>query len=73
MINIPQTETTKNLIEIAIKEPVAITRKGKPVIYMLTPQALEDMIDGMLAEEAEKKGFATDEEVEELLKSIKDA
>jgi hypothetical protein len=71
MLNIPYKETSISTIDKAINEPIAITKRGKTIIYMLTPQALEDLIDGMLAEEAEKKGFASDEEVDEFIQSIR--
>jgi hypothetical protein len=67
MINIPQTETTKNLIEIAMKETIKFTENGETIAYLMTPDALEDYVDAFMAIEAEKNGFASDEEVKRVM------
>jgi len=39
----------------------------------MSPQVLQDYVDGCIAMEAEKNGFATEQETLEFLNSIKDA
>ncbi len=75
MINIEKIEAPETFIEmIKTGEPLIITNKeGKKIAYVLTPEALEDMLDGFLAEEAEKGGMLGVEETEKFLNSIRNA
>lgn len=76
MITMPSVEAQNNfgrLIDTAIREPVTITRRGRPVVYVLTQQAIQDMVDGILAEQAELEGFVSDEELGHFLDTLKNA
>jgi PHD/YefM family antitoxin component YafN of YafNO toxin-antitoxin module len=75
-INITSTKAQNNFgetIDTAIRQPVAITRRKRKVLYMFTPEALEDMIDGVLAMQAQKEGFLTIDETDDFLNSIRNA
>lgn len=76
MLTMPSVEAQNNfgrMIDTAIREPIAITRRGRAVVYVLSPQAIQDFIDGYLAQQAEKEGFLSIEETEEFLNSIRNA
>lgn len=76
MLTMPSVEAQNNfgrMIDTAIREPVVITRHGRPVVYVLTREAIQDMVDGILAQTAEQEGFASDSEVEGFLESIRNA
>ncbi|MBK8455564.1 MAG: hypothetical protein WAQ53_18590 [Thiofilum sp.] len=59
------------VIEQAMEVPVMITRENRPLVYVLSPQALEDLIDGYLAKEAEREGFLSVEETEKALSAFR--
>ncbi len=77
MLSFPSVQAQNNfgtLIDTAQQHKiVSITRRGRVAAYVLSPQVLEDYIDGFLATEAEKGGFATPEETEAFLKQFRDA
>jgi len=73
MINIQHTEVQKEIIDKINKGNIAIIKEGKPIAYVLTPQNLEDYIDNILAEQAEKEGMLSIEETETFLNEIKNA
>lgn len=67
------------LLDAAQREPVTITKKGRPVAVVLSKEdferleALEDAYWGNLAEEARKEGSLGVEESERLLQSYLNA
>jgi hypothetical protein len=65
--------TFGNVIDKSQREIVSVTRRGRVATLVMSPQVLEDYVDGMLALEAEKRGFASDEETQALLNSLRDA
>jgi prevent-host-death family protein len=76
MITMPSLEAQNNfgrLLDTAIREPVEITRRGRHVVYVISREAIRDMVDGILAQQAEQEGFASDDEVSDFLASIKNA
>ncbi len=42
------------LIDSARREPVAVTRRGRPVAYVVSPEDIEDLLDGRDAADALK-------------------
>jgi prevent-host-death family protein len=76
MITMPSLEAQNNfgrLLDTAIREPVEITRRGRHVVYVISREAIRDMVDGILAQQAEQEGFASDDEVSDFLASLKNA
>jgi prevent-host-death family protein len=55
------------LIDHAQREMVTVTRRGRVAAYVMSPQVLEDYLEGFLATQAEKTGFATPEETQALV------
>jgi PHD/YefM family antitoxin component YafN of YafNO toxin-antitoxin module len=52
---ISATEASKNFgsfINTALQHPVTITKNNKKVLITITPQYLEDLIDGALSDQA---------------------
>jgi hypothetical protein len=58
------------LIDSAQREVVSVTRRGRVAAYVMSPQVLEDYIDGRLAMEAEKDGFASPEDTAAFVKTL---
>lgn len=52
---------------------VRVTRRGRESVYVMSPEVLEDYLDGYLAIEAEKSGMLTHEETEQFLNQFRDA
>lgn len=76
MLTLPSVQAQNNfgtLIDTAQREIVSVTRRGRVAAYVMSPQVLEDYIDGYMAMEAEKGGFATPEETQAFLNSLADA
>jgi hypothetical protein len=76
MLTLPSVQAQNNfgtMIDHAQREMVSVTRRGRVAAYVMSPQVLEDYLDGYLATEAGKNGFASHEETEAFLNSIKDA
>lgn len=76
MLTLPSVQAQNNfgtLIDTAQREIVSVTRRGRVAAYVMSPQVLEDYIDGYMAMEAEKRGFATPEETQAFLNSLTDA
>jgi PHD/YefM family antitoxin component YafN of YafNO toxin-antitoxin module len=76
MLTLPSVQAQNNfgtLIDNAQREIVSVTRRGRVAAYVMSPQVLEDYIDGHLAMEAEKGGFASPEETDAFLNSLRNA
>ena len=58
------------LIDSAQREIVSVTRHGRVAAYVMSPQVLEDYIDGRMAMEAQKGGFASPEEIQAFLNTL---
>jgi hypothetical protein len=61
------------LLDKSQREIVSVTRHGRVTALVMSPEVLEDYIDGYLALEAEKRGFASPEETASFLNSLRDA
>lgn len=59
------------LIDAAQREPVAITRRGRTVAFMIAPEALTDFAEGWLAQKAEAEGFLEESEASALLTRLR--
>ena len=76
MLTVPSVQAQKifdALIDRTQREVVSVTRSGRVAAYVMSPQVLEDYIDGRLAMEAEKGGFASTEDTEALVKTLGNA
>lgn len=61
------------LLDKSQREIVSVTHRGRVTALVMSPQVLQDYIDGYLALEAEKKGFASPKETEQFLNSLRNA
>ncbi|SJM93592.1 Antitoxin of toxin-antitoxin system StbD [Crenothrix polyspora] len=61
------------LIDTAQIEVVSVTRKGRTVAYVMSPDVAQDWVDGQIAMQAEQSGFLSTEETEDFLNSIRNA
>jgi prevent-host-death family protein len=61
------------LIDTAQREVVSITRRGRPVAYVISPDIVQDWLDGQLATQAEKEGFLSVSESNNFLSHIRNA
>jgi hypothetical protein len=76
MLTLPSVQAQNNfgtLIDHAQREMVSVTRRGRVAAYVMSPQVLEDYLDGYLAMEAEKNGMASPEETQAFLETIRNA
>ena len=62
-----------NLLDKAQREMISVTRRGRAVALVMSPEVLEDYVDARLAMQAQAEGFATDEETQKFLDSIHNA
>jgi ATP-dependent Clp protease adapter protein ClpS len=62
-----------NLLDKAQRQMVSVTRRGRAVALVMSPEVLEDYVDARLAMQAETEGFATDAETKAFLTSIHNA
>jgi prevent-host-death family protein len=62
-----------NLLDKAQRQMVSVTRRGRPVALVMSPEVLEDYVDARLAMQAEAEGFATTKETTDFLASLRHA
>ena len=55
------------VIDQSQREMVSVTRRGRVVSLVMSPQVLEDYIDGILATKAREEGLLTVEESQAIL------
>ena len=55
------------VIDQSQREMVSVTRRGRVVSLVMSPQVLEDYIDGILATKAREDGLLTVEESQAIL------
>lgn len=75
MLTIPSVQAQNSfgsLLDKAQRQMVTVTRNGRPVALVMSPEVLEDYIDARLALEAEQEGFASEQETADFLKSLQD-
>lgn len=76
MLTMPSVQAQNSfgtLIDTAQKQMVSVTRRGRSVALVMSPQVLQDYMDGFLATQAEKEGFASHEETEVFLNTLRNA
>ncbi len=61
------------LLDTAQKHMVRVTRRGRESVYVMSPEVLEDYLDGFLAMETEKNGMLSYESSEKFLNQFKNA
>ena len=74
MLIIPSVQAQNSfgvLIDKAQRQMVSVTRRGRPVALVMSPEVLQDYLDGQLAKVAEAEGFASDEEVTNFVTSLR--
>ena len=63
MLTIPLVQAQNSfgrLFDKAKRQMVTVTRNGRPVALVMSPEVLEDYIDARLALKAEQEGFASE-------------
>lgn len=76
MVSMPSVEAQNrfgHLADIAQREIVSVTRRGRVSLLVMSPQVLEDYVDAQLAMSAESEGFLSEEESEKFLNQFRDA
>ena len=76
ILTMPSVQAQNNfgmLIDTAQRQIVSITRRGRSAALIMSPSLLEDYVDARLAMAAEAEGFASDEEMQDFLNSIRHA
>jgi hypothetical protein len=76
MLTMPSVQAQNSfgtLIDTAQKQMVSVTRRGRSVALVMSPQVLQDYMDGYLATQAEKAGFASPEETQTFLNTLRHA
>jgi prevent-host-death family protein len=76
MLTMPSVEAQNSfglLIDKAQRQMVTITRRGRPVAYVMSPEVMEDYVDGQLAVRAEAEGFLGVEASRDFLNQFRDA
>lgn len=61
------------LIDTAQREVVSVTRRGRTVAYVMSPEIIQDWLDGQLASQIEKQGFLSSSETNTFLQRIRNA
>ena len=74
LLTIPSVQAQNNfgtLIDTAQREIVSITRRGRSAALIMSPQVLEDYIEGRLAMDAEAEGLMSEDETSAFLSRIR--
>lgn len=61
------------LIDKAQREIISVTRRGRPVALVMSPEVLGDYIDGILALQAESNGLLSEVESKKVLDKFRNA
>lgn len=75
-LTIPSVEAQNNfgrLLDSAQRQMVAVTRRGRPVALVMSPEVLQDHIDAQLALQAEADGVLSVDETEAFLNQFRHA
>jgi hypothetical protein len=59
--------TFGNVIDKSQREIVSVTRRGRVATLVMSPEVLEDYIEGRLAQEAEARGMLTAQQTKTIL------
>lgn len=73
-LTIPSVEAQNNfgrLLDSAQRQIVSVTRRGRPVALVMSPEVLQDHVDAQLALQAEAEGFADDAQTAALLEALR--
>jgi prevent-host-death family protein len=76
MLTMPSVEAQNSfgaLIDKAQRQVVSITRHGRPVAYVLSPEVMADYIDGQLALQAQNEGFLSVDASKDFLNQFRGA
>lgn len=74
MLTMPSVEAQNSfglLLDKAQRQIVSVTRRGRPSVFIMSPEILQDYMDGYLAKQAEQNGFANVEETELFLNTLR--
>lgn len=76
MLTIPSVEAQNNfgaLLDKAQRQMISVTRRGRAVAVVMSPEVLRDYIDAQLAIQAEAEGLASDAEVVDFITTLRNA
>lgn len=76
MLTMPSVQAQNSfgtLIDTAQKQIVSVTRRGRAVALVMSPQVLQDYMDGYLATQAEAEGMASVAETATFLNQFRHA
>ncbi len=76
MLTMPSVEAQNSfgaLLDKAQRQIVSVTRRGRPSVFIMSPEILQDYMDGYLAKQAELNGLASVEETEQFLNTLRNA
>lgn len=76
MLTIPSVEAQNSfgaLLDKAQRQMISVTRRGRPVAFVMSPEVLQDYMDAQLALQAEAEGFASETEVNCFVMSLRNA
>jgi prevent-host-death family protein len=59
-----------SVLDKSQREIVSVTRRGRPIALVMSPEVLEDYVDARLAMQAQDEGFATEEETTAFITSL---
>jgi prevent-host-death family protein len=60
MLTMPSVEAQNSfgaLLDKAQRQIVSVTRRGRPAVLVMSPEVMQDHIDGQLALQAQAEGF----------------
>lgn len=76
MLTIPSVEAQNGfgaLLDKAQRQMISVTRRGRAVAFVMSPEVLQDYVDAQLAMQAEAEGFASETEVNSFVMSLRNA
>jgi prevent-host-death family protein len=75
-LTMPSVEAQNNfgkLLDSAQRQIVSVTRRGRQVALVMSPEVLQDHIDAQLALQAQTEGFVSQAETQQFVNSLRDA
>lgn len=76
MLTIPSVEAQNGfgaLLDKAQRQMISVTRRGRAVAFVMSPEVLQDYVDAQLALQAEAEGFACEPEIKSFILSLRNA
>lgn len=76
MLTIPSVEAQNSfgaLLDKAQRQMISVTRRGREVAFVMSPEVLQDYVDAQLAMQSEAEGFASGTEINRFVMSLRNA